>query len=80
MIDRPKSYTREMKWYLDELRESGEINMFGAAPVLQQEFNLSRAEAKACLVYWMETFDSAEDEEHDEMEELTKAALNRGRP
>lgn len=43
--------------YLDDLRESGETNMFGAAPYLQREFpDLSAAEARAVLLDWMNTF------------------------
>jgi hypothetical protein len=42
--------------YLNVLRESGVTNMFGAAPYLQQEFGLSRHEAKDVLLKWMESF------------------------
>lgn len=42
--------------YLDELRESGETNMFGAIPYLEAEFDLKPGEAKAILVEWMQTF------------------------
>jgi len=39
--------------YLDELRLSGETNMFGAGAYLQQEFGLDRREARAILMEWM---------------------------
>jgi len=42
--------------YLDKLRESGITNMFGAAPYLQAEFDLTKQEAKDVFVYWMRTF------------------------
>ena len=42
--------------YLDDLRESGITNMFGAAPYLQQEFDIPMNEAKLILSYWMKTF------------------------
>jgi len=42
--------------YLDDLRESGVTNMFGAAPYLQEAFGLSRYEARDVLLKWMETF------------------------
>jgi hypothetical protein len=42
--------------YLDDIRESGAINMFGAAPYLQDAFSLSRYEAKDILLEWMDTF------------------------
>lgn len=41
--------------YLDELRESGITNMFGARPYLQEEFGLETNEAGAILVEWMKT-------------------------
>jgi hypothetical protein len=42
--------------YLNALRESGVVNMFGAAPYLQDAFNLSRAEARDIVLKWMESF------------------------
>lgn len=49
--------------YLDELRESGVTNMFGAAPYLEDEFDLDRKEAKAVLVEWMRTFNERHPEQ-----------------
>jgi len=46
----------EMLEYLNDLRESGATNMFGARPYLQEEFGLERKEASAVLAEWMETF------------------------
>lgn len=43
--------------FLDDLRESGITNMYGAVPYLVQEFpELSKEEAKKILLSWMETF------------------------
>ena len=43
--------------YLDDLRESGETNMFGARPYLQAAFpGLPDAEASAITTYWMRSF------------------------
>lgn len=42
--------------FLDIIRESGQINMFGAAPVLQETYGLSRTEARQVLLEWMDTF------------------------
>lgn len=39
--------------FLDELRESGEINMFGAAMPLMDRFGISKMEAYAILEDWM---------------------------
>lgn len=42
--------------FLDSVRESGAINMFGAAPYVQESFDVSRNEAKTLLLEWMDTF------------------------
>lgn len=46
----------EMFVYLDNIRETGKINMFGAGPYLQDAFDLSRYEAKDILLEWIDTF------------------------
>ena len=43
--------------YLMYLRDSGETNMWGAAPYLQREFDISYAEAKDLLIEWINLFD-----------------------
>jgi hypothetical protein len=52
----PKVNREEMFVYLDNIRETGAINMFGAAPYLQDAFGLSRYEARDILLEWMDTF------------------------
>lgn len=48
--------TSEYAAYLDELRESGETNMWGATPYLMAEFpELSKPEAREVLRLWMES-------------------------
>lgn len=47
---------REHKEYLDDLRESGEVNMYGAGSYLRDEFDLGKEEAKAILIEWMKSF------------------------
>mgnify|MGYP003111165270 CR=1 FL=1 len=39
--------------YLDDLRASGETNMFGAGIYLQEEFGLGKREAREFLAKWM---------------------------
>jgi hypothetical protein len=39
--------------YLDDLRESGAVNMFGAAPYLSTVFDISAHQAQLVLVDWM---------------------------
>ena len=46
----------EMFDYLDTLRQSGVVNMFDATPYVQEAFDLTKAEAKAILKEWMETY------------------------
>lgn len=53
---RPEVCSEEMLVYLDELRESGKTNMFGAGPFLEKEFILTKREARDVLLYWMNTF------------------------
>jgi hypothetical protein len=48
--------TKEHKEFLDNLRESGEVNMFGARPYLMAEFGLDKKEAGEILSEWMKTF------------------------
>ena len=54
--------TRVFK-YLDTLRESGDTNMFGAGPYVEDVFGLKKKEAKSLTVGWMETFSKKELEE-----------------
>ena len=43
--------------YLDNLRESGVTNMFGAGQYVEATFGLGRSEAGDLLVEWMTTFE-----------------------
>jgi len=43
--------------YLEELRQSGETNMFGASPYLQAEYGLNPKEARRVLGNWIENYD-----------------------
>lgn len=42
--------------YLDELRESGETNMWGASTYLEEKFNMSPNKAVQIVGSWMDTF------------------------
>lgn len=42
--------------FLNDLRESGKINMFGAGPVVQEVFGLDRYEARDIVLEWMKSF------------------------
>ena len=57
MIEKPEALIEEHLEYLDALRESGQVNMFGARPYLWREFpDLLESEARRILLYWMQTF------------------------
>jgi hypothetical protein len=49
--------------YLDELRESGEINMMGAPRELQYEFEMDKAEARKIFGLWTRQFSTAKNPE-----------------
>ncbi len=42
--------------YLDDLRQSGVTNMFGATPYIMEEYGVEERVARALLVEWMDTF------------------------
>ena len=46
--------------FLDDLRESGEVNMFGAPRVLQDMFGVGRYEARDIVAEWMKSFGKKE--------------------
>jgi|TARA_R100001530_G_scaffold120868_3_gene88215 hypothetical protein len=62
----PDGYTEQHAEYLDDLRESGVTNMFGAGEFLVDAFGLTQGLAGDYLVYWMETFKQRmEDKKND---------------
>ena len=54
---RPAICADEHLEYLDDLRESGETNMWGGGAYLRADFDLSKTEARDILLYWMASFD-----------------------
>jgi len=55
--ERPEFVTEEMLLFLDSVRESGEINMFGAALWVGEMFpELTKSQSRKVHVYWMKTF------------------------
>jgi hypothetical protein len=55
-VGTPEDINSEYYSYLDDLRDSGVTNMFGAAPYLEREFGLDRREARDILRQWMDSF------------------------
>ena len=56
-VERPELVNDEHLTYLDELRESGVTNMFGAGEYVEDEFGVTRNVGNKILSYWMESFD-----------------------
>ena len=49
--------------YLDELRESGVTNMYGAHRYIMEDFSMDKAMAIKLVQAWMETFKEKDDAE-----------------
>jgi hypothetical protein len=52
----PEFVTDEHLRFLNALRESGQTNMFGAAPYIADLFEIPMQQARKILTYWMRTF------------------------
>ena len=55
-MSRPDFVDDDHLKFLDELRESGIVNMFGATPFIIDAFNVDRKLAEKILKYWMDSF------------------------
>ena len=44
---------KEVLEYLNELRDSGATNMFGAAPYVEQMLSIAKNEARTLVQLWM---------------------------
>ena len=53
--------------YLEQLRKSGAVNMFGAVPYLKAVFGLTEFEARSILLEWMSCY-NPEDYESEAVE------------
>lgn len=51
-----KPTQHDVNIFMDIVRASGRINVFGAAPYIQEHFEVTRKESKLFLYKWMETF------------------------
>ena len=47
----------EVNVFLDALRESGSVNMFGVGCSIQDQFGITKYEANRFLQTWMNTFE-----------------------
>ena len=49
--------TKNKHWiFLEKLRRSGTVNMFGAVPYIMHEFNVAQNDAKEILANWMRNY------------------------
>jgi len=46
----------EVSGFLDLLRETGAVNMFGATPYIMETYGVTKNEARVFLKNWMENF------------------------
>ena len=61
MSKRPEIVEDQHLSYLDELRKSGETNMWGASAYLMVAYpELSKDQAGEVLIYWIKTFGKEE--------------------
>jgi hypothetical protein len=42
--------------FLEELKKSGNINMFASVPLLVDEFNISKEDARKIIIEWMKQY------------------------
>lgn len=56
MSETTATMTAEHKSFLDKLRKSGVTNMFGAAPYIQRQFGVNKADSRVILMEWMDSF------------------------
>lgn len=61
MSDLSRSEVIEAFSYLDGLRESGIVNMFGAVPYMELNLGFEGDTARTLLSGWMKTFDGMTD-------------------
>ena len=55
MVD-DEFWRREVYLYLEQLRETGETNMFGAGVYLEKHFELPKDKARKYLADWMSQY------------------------
>jgi len=47
---------KQVDKFLDDLRNTGVTNMYGATPYIQDIFGITKYDAQRFLITWMETF------------------------
>ena len=54
---------QEVFKFLNDLRESGDTNMFGAPPYVERQFSMSKSESRKLVTLWMNNFSESGDYE-----------------
>ena len=54
--ERPEFVKDKHLAFLDGLRDTGSVNMYGATNVIESAFDVPYKDAREILVYWMQTF------------------------
>ena len=52
-VDGEEVNQSDINAYLDAVRESGKINMFGVAPHVKDNFDLTKSDARDAVKKWM---------------------------
>ncbi len=60
--------------YLNDLRESGKTNMFGARPYVIKKFKMESNEAQRILMLWMKNFNN--DGNYEKIEDASMEAAS----
>ena len=55
-IELTPEFKEQVFVFLDAFRETGSINMFGSAPLVQEAFSVDRHQARELVLEWMDTF------------------------
>ena len=64
--------SNEVYLYLEEFRESGLTNMFGAVPYIEDSFQVNKSLAKKLLDTWIENHDTRNDKNVKEWKQNDK--------
>lgn len=77
-IKNTMAITQKQKAFLDELRESGLVNMLGASSAIMEEFEVDKKEANSILREWIKTYQKpAPKENWTGLENALSGALNK---
>lgn len=56
MIEFPKDIESKHMIFLEDLRQSGQTNMFGAVPFIQLKFKIDETKSRDILLFWLDNY------------------------